>query len=136
MVLDGVQWAISEGRRTAEALMVDSCTIVRPGDPVTDPNTGGVTPPATVVYTGKAKVQPYEPYERNPEVAGAVMTVQRYAVHIPVGSYEPKIGDVVEVTAAMFDPQMVGNTFRVAALLHKSMSTAYRLAVEELVSDD
>ncbi|GAB3166621.1 DUF6093 family protein [Myceligenerans halotolerans] len=124
---------IRAGRRAAEKLMVDTCTVHRIGDPVTDPDTGEVTPSKTLLYTGRCKVQTYEAQEFNPEVAEAIRAVQRYTVHVPVASFAPEVGDVVEITAATLDAQLTGRRYRVAALLHKSMATAYRLGVEEEV---
>lgn len=125
---------VLRGRVAAERQMLDACTIGILGDPVTDPVTDKVTTPLVPLYTGRAKVQTYEAQESNPEAGGATMTVQRYAVHIPVGSYAPEVGHVVEITAAALDPHMAGRRYRVVALLHKTMATAYRLGVEE-VSD-
>lgn len=112
--------------------MVDSCTVHRviPGETVTDPVTGVDSPATEQVYAGRCRVQTFEPHERNPELGGATATVQRYAVHVPVGSFEPHIGHVVTITAAALDPHLVGRVFRVVALLHKTASTAYRLGVE------
>ena len=121
---------IARGRNLAEALMVDTVSIARPGDP--DPLTG--RPTMTNVYAGKAKVQTYQAQEARPEAGGHVYTVQRYAVHVPVGAYSPAVGDVVTVTVGTLDPLLADRTFRVVALLHKSMATAYRLAVEEVVA--
>lgn len=125
--------AIAAGRRAAERLMVDACIVRRPGETTTDPDTGEPTTPMSEVYSGQAKVQTYEAQEANPEVGEAVKTVQRYTVHVPVGSFAPEVGDVVEITAAAMDAQLVGRRYRVAALLHKSLATAYRLGVEEEV---
>lgn len=123
---------VLRGRRMAESLMLDTCTIVRLGTPVTDAD-GDVTMPApTQVYSGKAKVQTYEAQESNPEAGGATLTVQRYALHIPVGSYVPEIGHLATIAASALDPNMVGRKYRVVALLHKSLATAYRLGVEEV----
>lgn len=141
---DDAAFALSMGRTVAVELMVDACTVGRPnGTPVTDPDTGEVTAPLAPVYPdpewpdehpwkhGPCKVQTYEAQESNPEAGGATFTVQRYAVHVPVGSFAPQTGDVVEITATEFDPNLVGRKYRVVALLHKSMATAYRLGVEE-----
>lgn len=121
-----------ESRADAESLMLDTCTIGILGDPVTDPVTDVVTTPLDPLFTGRAKVQTWEAQESNPEAGGATMTVQRYAVHIPVGSYAPKVGHVVEITAAALDPHLAGRRYRIVALLHKTMATAYRLGVEEV----
>lgn len=124
--------ALESGRRIAASLMLDTCTIGTLGDPVTDPNTGEVTVPLVPLYTGSCKVQTYEAQESNPEAGGATMTVQRYAVHVPVGSYAPEVGHVVEIAAAALDPNLTGRRYRVVALLHKTLATAYRLGCEEV----
>lgn len=121
---------LAESRADAESLMLDSCVVRRPGETTTDPGTGEPTTPMTEVYSGKAKVQTYEAQESNPEAGEAVLTFQRYQVHVPVGSFEPAVGDVVEITTAALDAHLVGHTFRVVAPLDKSMATAYRLGVE------
>ena len=117
-------------RRRAESLMVDTCTV----QPVTgvDDATGDPTL-GTAVYTGKCKVQTTQAQEANPEAGGATYTVQRYAVHVPVGAFVPAVGHVVTITAAALDAGLVSRKYRVVALLHKSLATAYRLAVESVV---
>lgn len=124
---------LPELRAEAESLMVDACTVGRPGETTTDPDTGELVTPLTPLYAGKAKVQTWEAQESNPEAGGAGLTVQRYSVHVPVGSFAPEVGDVVEITASALDANLVGRKYRVVALLHKSMATAYRLGVEEMV---
>lgn len=120
-----------ESRADAESLMLDTCVIGDLGDPVTNPDTGEVTTPIDALYDGRCKVQTWEAQESNPEAGGAVLTVQRYAVHIPVGSYVPAIGHVVEIETAALDPNLAGRRYRVVALLHKTLATAYRLGVQE-----
>lgn len=136
---------VLESRVDAESAMLDRCTAGIPGPTVTDPNTGETTTPETVIYPdpawpddhpwkhGPCKVQTYEAQESNPEVGGAVMTVQRYAVHFPVGSFAPDVGVAIHLHTAAIDPNLAGRNYRVVALLHKSMATAYRLGVEETV---
>jgi len=134
-----------ESRADAESTMLDTCTIVRPGEPVTDSNTGVVTTPPVVVYPdplwpdnhpwkhGPCKVQTYDAQESNPEAGGATFTVQRYTLHIPVGSYQPAIGDVATIVTSATDSNIVDRSYRVTGLLHKTLATAYRLGVEEEV---
>lgn len=110
--------------------MLDTCTVSRVTGTTTD-EWGNVTPVTEQVYEGRAKVNTYEPQESNPEAGGATLTVQRYSVHVPVGSFEPEVGHIVTITEAALDPHLAGNTFRVVALLHKTAATAYRLGVEE-----
>lgn len=124
--------AIHAGRAAAAALMVDTCQITRPGEQVTDRRTGGVyAVPDTLEYTGACKVQSYQPFEQNPEAGAHTYSVQRYQVHVPVGAYVPHVGDVVTITAATLDPHLAGRMYRVVALLHKSLATAYRLAITD-----
>lgn len=120
-----------EGRRLAESLMTDTCTAKRVTGSTTDPLTGVETPTYTPLYTGRCKVQSADPQEANPVAGGATYTVQRYTVHVPVGAFAVAIGDVFTITAASLDALLVGRTYRVVALLHKTHATAYRLAVEE-----
>lgn len=126
--------AILRGRRLAEARMSDTVTVRRVASTTTDPMTGVDTPTLVTVYTGKARVQTYEAQEYTPEAGGHTFTVQRYALHIPVGSYRPEIGDLATVDAAPLDPYLVGRALRVVALLHKSQATAYRLGVTDEVA--
>lgn len=123
--------AVREGRRAAENLMLDAATVQSVTGTTTDPLTGVDTPTYAAVYTGKCKVQGLDPLERNPEVVGATATVQRYRVDVPVGSFEPAIGQVITITTATLDPHLAGRKFRVVSLLHKTAATAYRLGVEE-----
>jgi len=113
--------------------MVDACTVKTVTGKSTNASTGVVTPTYSTLYTGKCKVQTYEPHERSPEVGGASVTVQRYAVHVPAEAFVPDVGQMVTVTACALDANLVGKRFRVVALLHKTFATAYRLGVEEVV---
>ena len=121
------------GRRAAEALMVDECTVRTVTGRATDPTTGKGTPTYSApLYLGKCRVQSFQPQERSPEAGGATLTVQRYAVHVPVEAFAPAVGQVITITAAAGDANLVGRQYRVVALLHKSLATAYRLSVEEV----
>lgn len=114
--------------------MVDACEIRAPATVgEMDPDTG-LRPEAlgTPRYAGRCKVQTYEPQESRPESGDHVYTVQRYAIHVPVGTVVA-VGDQVTITAAVLDPDLVGRTYRVAGLLHKTYATAQRMLVDEIV---
>ncbi len=122
--------ALPRLRAQAESRMTAACTVDRSaGDP--DPVTG--VAPSAPVWAGLCRVQTWEPHEAADEVAGRRRTVQRYAVHVPVGVFTPAVDDVVTVTSSPEDPRLSGRRYRVVALLHKSASTAYRLEVEEVL---
>lgn len=125
--------ALREGRGLAEALMVDTCVVTRVTDGDPDPVTGA--PPRVTVYTGKAKSQTFQAYEQTPESGEAQVTVQRYYVHFPVGSFKPQVGDVVEWTVCPLDPARVGTRERVTAPFSKSLATATRVSTDRIADD-
>lgn len=115
--------------------MVDRCVIDRPGTtPVTD-DLGHVTYPAARVYDGRCKVQTYEGYEQAAESAGATITVQRYRVDLPVTTFLPQPDDVVTITASQADPALPGKRYRITAPFAKSLATARRCFVDEIVPE-
>lgn len=132
----GAVEAVLAGRIAAEALFVDSCTIRAPSTfGAMDPDTGLRTETlGTTRYTGRCKVQTYEPFEQTPQSGEHVFTVQRYAVHIPASAAQVQVNDVITITAATLDSSLVGRRYRVAGLLHKSMATAQRLLVDEVTA--
>ena len=123
--------AVLDGRREAEALMLDSCDVARPGEPVTDPETGDVTPSMTFVYSGPCKVQQTISQASNPTAGSHAFTIQDSRVDFPVSAGPLMVDDVVTITASVLDPQLVGSEFRVVELFHKSMATAQRTRVEQ-----
>lgn len=123
--------------------MVDWCVVTRddPDAPV-DEMTGKRDPVQVYPdpawpdthrwHDGPAKSQTYEAYEQNPEAGGHSYTVQRYAVHFPVGSFEPAVGDVVVWTSCPLDPSRVGVRERITAPFAKSLATAQRVFVDRV----
>lgn len=127
--------AVLQGRAAAEALMLDTCSIVRttgPAGPI-DPDTGLPTPaPTDQVYAGKCRVQTYEAHESTPDSGDHVFTVQRYYIHLPVAA-DVRRDDQITITAAVLDPALIGRSYRVVGLLHKTYATANRVIVDEIV---
>ena len=126
--------AALRGRLSAEALMLDACAVTRPGAPVTDPETGEVTPSSTPVYSGPCKVQQTISQASNPTAGGHQFTVQDVRWDTPVTAGPFLVGDVVTMTASVLDPQLVGRVFRVIETFHKSGATAQRTRVSEVVA--
>ena len=112
--------------------MLDACTVSRLGDPVTDPDTGNVTPGEDLIYSGPCKVQQTISQASNPSAGGHSFTVQDSRVDFPVAAGPLLVNDVVTLTASVLDPQLVGRVFRVSELFHKSYATAQRTRVEEI----
>lgn len=115
--------------------MLDACTITRPtGAPgPIDPVTGERGPaPTTTVYADQCKVQTYEPHEAAREVGSHAYVEQRYHLHVPVGVTSIRTGDTVTITAASQDPRLLGRTYRIAGLHHKTWATSRRLLLDEI----
>lgn len=124
-------------RAEAEALMVDSCTITRDGGaPTFDPNTGTYTDPAgSTVYTGACQVQLSDGLSaRSSEAGGTELITSRVTVKIPVSATGVRVGDVVTITAATLDPDLVDHRYVIAAEHAKTFATARRLEVERYTS--
>ena len=128
---------LERGRENAESLMTDECTVVRPGEAATDPDTGEVKPTSTQVYAGHCKVQTSgglasENTEGSAAQAmGAVSLVWSLYAHFPYGTPGLRAGDVVEVTESA-NPLLVGRRLRlVSPQSEKSWATACRWNVKE-----
>jgi hypothetical protein len=125
--------AVLRGRKAAEALMLDQCTITRPGEVVTDPNTGDVTNTSTEVYAGKCKVQSKDSATANPEAGEHQFTVVSRQVHIPANAADVRDGDVITLTASALNAFTVGKQYRVAGFTPDTFDTAFRLPVKEVL---
>jgi len=123
------------GRRAAEALMKDACSVSRPtGATVTDPETGKVSKVLTPVWAGRCKVQVDTPQSNHPTAGEHRYTVQASRVDIPVTAPPVIPGDVIEITRAGDAPGLVGTRYAVGELFKKSYQTAQRLPVEEVTA--
>lgn len=119
-------------RGFAESRMEDTWQVFRLEDGDTDPLTGLPGPEDRIlVYSGPGRLQSFEGYERNPEVIGHSVTVQRMSLHLPIGDYRPQVGHVAVCTASRLDPNLVGTEYRmVQDAPFKTAGTAYRVFVD------
>jgi len=124
---------VGRGREAAQALMLDTCTVHRPGDPVTDAD-GNVTAGLTLLYTGPCKIQQTLAQSSNPEAGGHQYTVQDTRWDTPTSAGVFEVDDVVTIIGAVLDPQLVGRVFRVTEPFHKTGATAQRTRVEEVTA--
>lgn len=128
---------LSKARRDAESLMTDRCTVTRPDESTTDPDTGLPNTGTEQVYKGKCKVRTSgglasEQTEGSAAQAmGAVSLVWSLYVHFPYDTSGLRAGDVVEVTDSA-NPLLSGRRFRlVSPQSEKSHVTACRWNVKE-----
>jgi hypothetical protein len=121
-------------RALAESAMVDTCTI-NPVTGVSD-STGAPTL-GTAIYTGKCKFQTSEVQEDTPEAGGKTYTALRGEIHLPVSAFTlptPWVQLVASCVTAPLDTNMPGRKFRMSTTTPpKSMATAYRLPIKEVV---
>lgn len=124
---------VRRGRRQAEAIMSDTCTIRPITGHTTDPDTAVVTPIlGAAVYTGKCKLQSQRPFPSTPDAGEHLYTVGPLYLHLPiVGSEQVATGQEVVITASV-DPANIGRIFRVKSGDRKSYGTAFRPLVEEV----
>lgn len=124
--------AVLRGRRLAERRMSDTWVIqeVNAASPV-DPVTGVGT--MVTIYTGKARLMTYEPFEQVADAVGSEITTQRYSLHLPVSAPSPHKNAVATCTASTGDPALVGRKVRVLAQMRKTEATAQRIPVEEVL---
>jgi hypothetical protein len=128
--------AVARGRKAAEAIMLDTCTIRPIAGDTTDPDTGVVSPAyGPPVYTGRCKLQ-QQSTRRPPSAEGGEhrWLLGLIELHLPVsGSTAVKAGHVAEITASP-DPENVGRIFRVLADNRKTLATATKYQVQEVLN--
>lgn len=132
--------ALANGRRAAESLMVDSCTLRRKTGEVLDEDPQSPTylqmiPTWDVVYTGKCRVQITASVTREPDAGGREWSVQSLVLQLPVeSSTGVKIDDVATIDAATNDPALAGRELQVVQDFTKTHATSRRLQCEEVTA--
>jgi hypothetical protein len=121
------------GRRLAESLMVDSCTIRRRTGTTTDPDTGDVTPTFTVLYTGqKCRVQTRGNWGEAKDIGEAALVLLTVEIQLPISVTGVDVRDEVTIDVCANDAELTGREFRVKDLNHKSHATMRRLMGTEV----
>jgi hypothetical protein len=122
--------ALARGQLVAELSMIDACVIDRAAAGSQDDFSGTVTPAYTVVYTGKCRIQ-QERHQAEPHDAGQdYILLQRTQLQLPMSVVGVQVRDRVTVTVSR-DPDLVGRSFLVLDLAHKTDATARRITVTE-----
>lgn len=131
-----IESALARGQALAERNMVDSCTIRRRdfGNDVTNPDTGQVTKAyvSPNPYAGKCRVQQALAQAQQQDAGEDYTLLLRLEVQLPVvASVGLEVGDEVTITASVNDPDLVGRTFLIRDLFHKTHPTSRRIQVTE-----
>lgn len=119
--------AVLAGRKAAEALMVDKATVTRPTVTTGPDGLDQVT--ETPVWAGPCKVQTYEAHETAANAAGALVTIQRYSIHLPHCVDAVRVGDLIRVVGYL-------SVFRVTGLFDKTHVTSRRFQVDVETNGD
>ncbi|PYC83450.1 hypothetical protein C7C46_08950 [Streptomyces tateyamensis] len=124
---------LAAGRLAHQQLMVDACTITRPGPATLDRTTSHLTPgTATVLYSGACRVKA-ERLPRDRQAGERLTVAARYELALPfaaVPAAELRVGDLVTVTASG-DGRLVGQVMAVMAVDFGSTATAWRITIED-----
>jgi hypothetical protein len=121
------------GRRAADGLMTDTCTITRgnPNPGPFDTVTGTYsTPAATVIYTGKCRARGSARFDKVVDAGGQPITLYRFTVSLPVDGTVFHVDDIVLLTSSALDPALAGLLLRVREPEFGSQITARRLGCE------
>lgn len=125
---------LARAQTAALALMLDTGRIRRRVSESTDPDTGIITPTYSVIYAGPCKVQQRQAIAR-PEVIGeAGVFVSRLELHVPVSVTGIASDDLLDLTAVAHDTDLLGRTWHIRELAHKSLLSARRYSLVEVTS--
>lgn len=123
------------GRKAAEARMVDTGAVTRPGAPVTDPDTGVTTyPNATTIYTGKARIRQAVVMDRPLESGQAQRYIQHSILSLPIAAAVLLTDDVFTMTASALTANLVGRTWHVRGVSGDTNATAAKYEITEITS--
>jgi hypothetical protein len=118
---------LARGQAKAAEGMADACTITRVTGRSTNTTTGAVTPTTSTLYTGKCRIQQAQAQAQREDIGEDHLLLLRLEVQLPVvGTEALAVGDLITITAAVNDADLVGRVLRVHDLAHKSEATARR----------
>ncbi len=128
-----VESVLTAGRRLAERLLVDRCTIRRPSGTTTDPDSGQTVPAYTTLYSNQpVRIQARGNWGERKDVGEAGVVELSVEVQLPITVTGVDVGDEVLMTASQHDPALVGRVFRFRDVVSKSHATARRFMGTEV----
>lgn len=129
-----VDAAIAFFRDEQEALFRDAATITRPGsgEPVLDPDTGELTPPAgTELYSGPCLIRGATWEGTNVEAGEADVRLRVFSAKFPVDT-DVEIFDIVTPTASAYDESLIGREFWVTDVLRDGWQISRSVICKEV----
>ncbi len=122
------------GRAFAEARMLDTGAVTRPGTPTVNQDVGSTTPTSTAVYTGKCRIRQAVVMDRPLESGQAQRYVQHSILSLPIAAPALKTDDIFTLTASALTANLIGRTWHVRGLSGDTDATAARYEIAEVTS--
>jgi hypothetical protein len=122
----------ARGQARAQALLMnDACTIRRRTGDGPAAADGSVSPTYTTLYTGQCRVQQVTTEPTAADAGEDRQLLIRLTVQLPISVTGLEAADEITITAAAHDADLVGRTFLINGLHHKSNATSRRVGVIE-----
>lgn len=135
-ILAAIQAELPYLRAAAEALMLDAGTAKRPtGGYVYDPATDSDVEATADLFSSACKIQSRNVQPHEAEVGGRTSVSVRTELHLPTSTAALTAGDLWVMTAVhALSTVANGTTYRVLAPVGKTLATARRYEVEQVVT--
>lgn len=124
---------IERAQEAAFRGMVDTCEIKHVTGETHDDD-GNIIPTYADVYTGPCRVQQVAPYAERSNAGQAYLLLLRIEVQLPLTVLGLMPDDVITMTYAARDPDLMGRVFSVRDLAHKTDASSRRVQCQELTS--
>jgi len=120
---------INRGRARHARLMLDACTVTRPGTRTYNPVTQQYSETDTTVYTGPCRIKIWRGIDV--EAAEQEINVQRYYLDLPLSATAPDVRrrDTVTITASL-NAALVGRVLVLTDAEAETTDTAFRITCE------
>jgi len=120
---------ITRGRDWHPQVMLDACTVTRPGTRTYNPVTQQYSETDTTVYSGPCRIKIWRGQDE--EAAEQEINVQRYYLDLPLSDTAPDVRrrDTVTITASL-NAALVGRVLILTNAEAETTDTAYRITCE------
>ena len=120
---------ITRGRAWHPQVMLDACTVTRPGVSTYNPVTQKNEQAFTTVYTGPCRIKIWRGQDE--QAADTEVNVQRYYLDLPLSDTAPDVRrrDTVTITASL-NAALVGRVLILTNAEAETTDTAFRITCE------
>jgi len=120
---------VARGQARHLRLMLDACTVTRPGTRTYNPVTQQYSETDTTVYTGPCRIKIWRGLDL--EAAEQEINVQRYYLDLPLSDTAPDVRrrDTVTITASL-NAALVGRVLVLTDAEAETTDTAFRITCE------